>query len=131
MERNEFEHWVIDAIERLPRNIRGKIKNVALCVEDWPSHDQFQKAGTRRGDTLLGLYEGIPETTWGKRSSARMPDKISIFREPILRIAQTPEELKMLIRNTVWHEIGHYFGFDEKGIRVLERNRSKRYATPV
>ena len=120
MEQQEFEQTVIRAVESLPRRIQAKIRNVVMCVEDWPSADQLSRAGTRYGHTLLGLYEGIPQTVWGKDLTVRLPDKITIFRGPILSIARTPEELEILIKSVVWHEVGHYFGFNENRIRKLE-----------
>ena len=119
MERNEFEQYVVDAIERLPRNIRGKIKNVALCVEDWPSHDQFQKAGTRRGDTLLGLYEGVPLTERGSGYGMVLPDKITIFQGPIEEMCRTEDDVRAQVRRTVVHEIAHFFGISDEQLRRM------------
>jgi len=79
----------------------------------------------RKEGILLGLYEGVPQTTWGKREWPLPPDKITIFQESIERYAQTPDEARELVREVVWHEIAHHFGFDEHGARRLDHKRRK------
>ncbi|MFA6375939.1 MAG: metallopeptidase family protein [Candidatus Paceibacterota bacterium] len=110
MEINEFEKLVAEAAESLPENIKGAMKNVALVIEEKP-----------RRNNLLGLYEGIPENQWGKNEAIRLPDKITIFKAAIEQEAQTPFEIKELVKIVVWHEIAHHFGFDEKETRKLEK----------
>jgi len=126
MKQGEFEKLVKEAILELPEKIRQKMENVALCVEKRPSPEQLRKTGIRYGELLLGLYEGVPQTKWGRGFGMVLPDKITIFQEAIEKFAKTPEEIKKLVRNTVWHEVAHHFGFNEKQIRDLERKRRKR-----
>ncbi len=115
MKLEDFENLVIEAIESLPEHIKKAVKNTAVVVE----------VGTRR-KSLLGLYEGVPEDTWGKGLGMHLPDKITIFKTNIERVAETPEDIKEVVRIVVWHEIAHHFGFDEKEIRALEKKwRSK------
>lgn len=104
--------------------------NVALCVEKRPTAEQLRKTGIRYGGLLLGLYEGVPKTTYGRGFGMILPDKITIFQESIEKFARTPEEIKKLVRNTVWHEVAHHFGFDEKGIRKLEPKWRKKIHPP-
>jgi predicted Zn-dependent protease with MMP-like domain len=125
VEQNDFQKLVKKAVSGLPENIRQKMDNVAICVEKRPSPEQLRKLGTRNSGILLGLYEGIPQTKWGKGFGMRLPDKITIFQESIERLAKTPEAIKKVVKNTVWHEIAHHFGFDEKGIHDLERKKKR------
>ena len=114
MTNSEFEKLVQEALLEIPEKIRKKMDNVDIIVEK----------GSPRG-SLLGLYQGVPKTAWGRGFGMRLPDKITIFQEPLERIAKTPEELKEIVRNVVWHEVAHHFGFSEKGVRELEKKRNK------
>jgi len=121
--QSEFEKLVEQAVQELPEKIRQKMENVAIVVEDRPSLEQLRKVGVRYGGILLGLYEGIPQVKWGRGFGGNLPDKITIFQESIERFAKTSEAIKELVKNTVWHEVAHHFGFEEKEIRELERKR--------
>lgn len=123
MQRSEFEKLVIKAIEALPARIREKIKNVAIVIEKWPRKKIGGKAFAKTSECLLGLYEGIPLTAWGRDFSGKLPDKITIFQEPIEQLAGSQKEVPRIVREIVWHEIGHYFGLDDKRLRVLEKKR--------
>jgi len=117
---------VEESLSELPEKIRQKIENVAICLERRPTTEQLKKVGIRYSGSLLGLYEGVPKTAYGRGFGMMLPDKITIFQESIERFARTPTEIKRLVRNVVWHEVAHHFGFNEKQIRELERRRSKR-----
>ena len=125
MLEKDFEKLVKKAVMDLPKHIREKMDNVAIVIEDKPSPDYLKESGMRFGDTLLGLYQGIPKTAWGRDFSGALPDKITIFNEPIEKIALTPKEITELVKITVWHEIAHHFGFDEKQVRKLEKKWKK------
>ncbi len=121
MEKEDFEKLVKKALKELPEKIRQKMDNVALCIEERPNKEQLRKTGVKLGSQLLGLYQGVPQTKWGRSFGMRLPDKITIFQEPIERLGVwRPERIKELVKYTVWHEIAHLFGFDEKEIRKLE-----------
>lgn len=109
-----FEKLVAEAIESLPGNIRKIMDNVEIVVEQGSPSGPF-----------LGLYQGVPKTAWGRGFGMHLPDKITIFQAPIENFAKTPEAIKELIKNTVWHEIAHHFGFSEKGVKDLEKRRIK------
>lgn len=119
----DFEKLVNEAILELPERIRKRMDNVGIVAEQRPTSEQLKKSGTRYGRTLLGLYEGVPKTTWGRGFGMILPDKITIFQDSIESIARTPEEIKKIVSNVVWHEIAHHFGFDEKGVRLMEQKR--------
>jgi len=122
MKQGEFEKLVEKAISDLPKNIREKMDNVAVCVEDKANTFQLEKSGVRVSNFLLGLYQGVPRTVWGRESfSGRIPDKITIFQKPIEGLANSEERTKELIKIVVWHEIAHHFGFSEKEVRNLEK----------
>lgn len=126
MEKADFEKLVKKAILELPEHIRQKIDNVEIVIEEEASLEQRRKVGLGPDSSLLGLYQGVPQTKWGRGFGNILPDKISIFKKPIERIAQSEKEIIELVKNTVWHEIAHHFGFDEKGIRQLEARRKKK-----
>lgn len=125
MKRTNFEKLVKEAVMALPKHIREKMDNVAIVIEEKPSEEQLQKTGTKIKGLLLGLYEGIPKTTWGRNFSGKLPDKITIFQKPIENLASSSEELAELVKYTVWHEIAHHFGFDEERIQLLEAKWKK------
>ena len=126
MKKVEFEKLVKESISELPEKIRQKMDNLALCVEKRPTAEQLRKTGIRYGGLLLGLYEGVPQTKWGRGFGMILPDKITIFQDSIEKFARTPEKIKKLVKTTVWHEIAHHFGFNEKQVRELERKRRKK-----
>lgn len=78
------------------------------------------------GHTLLGLYEGRPLTERSVFQSFTMPDRISIFQGPHERLARGREHLAQLVEDTVWHEVAHYFGMDERQVRAAERRRKQK-----
>jgi len=114
--RARFEELVANALDEVPEELAAEMENVAIVIEEWPTHEQ--RAG-RRG-ILLGLYEGVPLTARGPVTYAGvLPDKITIFRGPICRLARDEPELARQVRVTVLHEIGHYFGIDDGRLHEL------------
>jgi predicted Zn-dependent protease with MMP-like domain len=121
--REDFEKLVRRAILDLPQGIRKRMDNVEIVIEDWPTAEQLQKNGIRQGVLLLGLYEGVPRTKRGIGYNLVLPDKITIFQKSIEEIAKTDAEIQEAVKNTVWHEIAHHFGFDEAGVRRMESRK--------
>ena len=104
--------------------------NVAFIVEREARHKKAKEVSIKVDEVLLGLYEGIPKTKRGAGYFGVLPDKITIFQQPIEELAgRDGKKLKRLIYEVVWHEVGHHLGFDEKEIRALEakRRKSKNY----
>ena len=126
MKQDDFEKLVKQAAEGLPEKIRQKMENIAICVEKRPTAEELRKTGVKYGGVLLGLYQGVPQTVWGKGFGQVLPDKVTIFQESIENFASTPEAIKELVKNVVWHEVAHHFGFSERGVRILEEKRRKR-----
>jgi predicted Zn-dependent protease with MMP-like domain len=108
----EFENIVEKAVQLLPNEFKEKLINVSIVIQDFPSTVQLNKA--ERGKLLLGLYEGIPQTRRGNYGiGGVLPDKITIFKIPLLQISRNYLDLEQNVRNTVIHEIGHHFGLSE------------------
>ncbi len=119
--RREFEDLVVLALKRLPRFFKEKMKNVDVVVEDRAPRDVLSQMGLRSPYHLLGLYQGVPLDRRGFYYGNVLPDKITLFQIPIESICQTQEEVKEKVREVVIHEVGHYFGLDDKKLRELER----------
>jgi predicted Zn-dependent protease with MMP-like domain len=126
MHPDEFDRLVDAAYRRIPGRFRRRLKNIAIVVEPEPSAAQLERAGVSGRGTLLGLYEGRPLTARSVFESFTMPDRITVFQGPHERLARSPEHLKQLIEETIWHEVAHYFGMDEPRVRAAERMRRQR-----
>ena len=136
-DRDRFERMVEDAFLRIPGRFRRRIQNLAIVVEDEPGIDELRRARCPRHSTLLGLYHGIPLTERTSAYGMVLPDKISIYQGPIERLARNERELRRIVEDTVWHEVGHYFGMNERQIREAElrwrqaaRRRASRPSRP-
>jgi predicted Zn-dependent protease with MMP-like domain len=116
---DEFQQLINEALERLPGQHVRNIQNVAILYSDIPTPEQRQELLLRDDQTLLGLYEGTPLTR-RQGSSTIFPDRITLFKVPLVSRANTIEELREDIKHTLWHEIGHYYGLDHKQIHDLE-----------
>jgi predicted Zn-dependent protease with MMP-like domain len=108
----EFERLVEEALESLPPQFAGLLQNVAVVVEQEPSDDDLELI-TEEGGELLGLYRGVALTRRTHDMLPHLPDQISIFRGPIMRVAHTRRDAMHQIRDTVIHELGHYFGLHD------------------
>ena len=113
----DFYELVERAVEGLPPELSRLLDNVAIVVDDWPDYSTPLVSGGP-GETLYGLYEGVPLTERGAGYYGVLPDKITIFRGPLERDF-TKDELEEQVRITVVHEIAHYFGFDEERLEEL------------
>jgi len=118
MSRELFEQVVADALDDLPEEIAVAMENVAVVVEDEPSADDLEGLGMDpKEDLLFGLYQGqsLPERSLDGYSGA-LPDRVVIYRLPLLDFCESRRELIREIRDTVVHEIGHHFGLDEEDL---------------
>jgi predicted Zn-dependent protease with MMP-like domain len=89
-------------------------------VEDLPTRQQMQKLELRNPHHLLGLYEGIALTSRPLGYAGALPDRITIFRVPIEEMCSSEDEIRVQVRKTVMHELGHYFGMDEGQLESLD-----------
>jgi predicted Zn-dependent protease with MMP-like domain len=120
LSRQEFDEAVLYALKRLPRFFKKKMKNIEVVVEDQASHEILSEMGLRSPFELLGLYQGIPLGRRGFYYGNVLPDKITLFQIPIESGCRTKEEIEERVREVVIHEVGHYFGLDDKRLRELE-----------
>jgi len=124
MTKEKFEELVNEGIRAIPKKFLEKLDNVDIVIEDEPTPYQLRKLMARGGFLIFGLYEGIPQIKRGHYGQV-LPDKITIFQKPIERVAQTEEEIKEIVKKTVWHEIAHHFGMDERRIKEAESQKKK------
>ena len=120
MDRERFEQLVARAVDSLPEEFRTRLENIDVVVEDWPTQDQLAQAGLRHGETLLGLYEGVPLTRRTRHYGLVPPDKISIFQKPIEAKCKYGSEIATEIQRVVRHELAHHFGIGDRRLRQLE-----------
>jgi predicted Zn-dependent protease with MMP-like domain len=122
MKIEKFEELVNKGIKAIPERFLEKLDNVDIVIEEAPTSYQLKKLRARKNLIIFGLYEGVPQTKRWQYGQV-LPDKITIFKEPIEQFASSEEEIKEIVKNTVWHEIAHHFGMDEKKIKETELKR--------
>lgn len=110
MTRERFEELVGDALDEVPAELAALVDNVVVLVEDEPPADD---------PDLLGFYDGTPLTERDSRYAGVVPDRIMIFRNPILRMCEDADEVVEEVRITVVHEIAHHFGIDDDRLHEL------------
>jgi predicted Zn-dependent protease with MMP-like domain len=107
----EFEDAVSDALDEIPPELASMMDNVVVLVEAEPPPDDVD---------LLGIYEGTPLTERdGWWAAGALPDRVTIFRGPLERMCESPEELREEIAITVIHEVAHHFGIDDERLHEL------------
>jgi len=123
MDKERFEYLVYRVVEELPEEFLERLDNVEVVVEDRPTTGQITRAGIKRGYTLMGLYEGIPQTRRSRHYGMVLPDKITIFQQPIENKCRTENEIAGEIERVVKHELAHHFGIDDDRLAELEREK--------
>jgi len=125
MNLEHFEKLVNEGINEIPQKFLDKLKNIGIIIEDEPTPEQLKKLKVGKNYFLFGLYEGVPKTErWG--INPFFPDKITIFKNQIEKSAESEEEIKQLVKETVWHEIAHHFGMNEEMVRKAENRRRNK-----
>ncbi len=114
-----FERMVEEAWEELPARFRDRLENVVIVVEDFADPQTLRLAGLRHPSQLLGFYHGVPLTARTTEYGMVAPDKISLYRVPILQECNDPGEVWELVRRVLRHEIAHYFGIDDDRLTEL------------
>jgi predicted Zn-dependent protease with MMP-like domain len=120
MTRRQFEKLVDRALRRLPRRFKDKLENVAVVVEDWADDETLAEMGIEPPDTLYGLYRGVDITQRDSFYGNCLPDTITIYQGPIEEDCDTLDEMVQVVRETVMHEFGHYFGLDDEELHRIE-----------
>jgi predicted Zn-dependent protease with MMP-like domain len=113
----DFDELVEKAFRRIPLRFRKRLYNVSIIVEAEPE--------PRYRGRLLGLYQGRPLPYRSSFEGFSMPDRITLFQGPIEREARGPADVPRVIADTLWHEIAHYFGMDERKVRQVERRQGR------
>jgi predicted Zn-dependent protease with MMP-like domain len=119
VKRSRFDRLVAEALDSLPPEFQEKMQNVDVVIKAWPSREEVRRAGLPRGQTLFGLYEGVPLTMRTSRYGLVLPDKISIYQGPIEAYCRTAEEVRHRVRQVVLHELGHHFGIGDERLGEL------------
>lgn len=114
-----FDNVLRQALDDLPGMFRESLRNVAIVVEDRPPDWLLDELDLPPGETLYGFYHGIPLPERSVLDSGNLPDRISVYRGPLIKDFRDPGELARQIRTTLLHEIGHYFGMDEEDLARL------------
>jgi len=126
MNRERFEQLVAMAVETLPEEFLTRLENIEVVVEDYPTQTQLAETKLKRGDILLGLYEGVPLTKRSHFYGMVPPDKITIFQKPIESKCRGDVEITAEIQSVVQHEIAHHFGIDDARLKEIEKARTTR-----
>ncbi len=116
LSRDRFQQLVQESMKVIPKKYLRQVKNVAILVEDYPPP----------GQNLLGLYHGVPLNHRGSYYGNVPPDVIVLYQVPIESFCSTEEAVRERIEEVLLHEIGHYFGLDEKTLREIEARRLKK-----
>jgi predicted Zn-dependent protease with MMP-like domain len=124
--RRQFEALVEKALRKLPKKFRQRISNIAVVVEDWADDATLAEMGIEPPDTLYGLYRGIDLTRRDSSYGNVMPDVITIYQGPIEEDAVDEQEMAEIVRETVVHELGHYFGLDDDTMHRIEDDEPHR-----
>jgi predicted Zn-dependent protease with MMP-like domain len=120
MDRNRFKELVDEALQSIPEEFRSALTNIAIVIEPEPTAEQLAQVDVEPPDTLLGLYEGTPLTERQWAHGNVLPDKITLFQNPIEEASDDEDDLVIAIGETLIHEIGHYFGLSEEEIEEIE-----------
>ena len=121
MTHTEFEALVERALSSLPRQFKDKIRNVAVVVEDWADDETLEELGIEPPDTIYGLYRGTDITRRDSSYGNVLPDTIHIYQGPIEEDCVDADEMAELVKDTVIHEVGHYFGLDDDTMEGIEQ----------
>ncbi len=116
MKREEFVNVAEDALDSLPEEFRIRIQNVAILVEDFPANQRPPKVGQHRR-LLLGIFHGVPATQKSVFDLSVGPAHIVLYQKNIEAVCSNEEEVRHQIRQTLIHELGHYFGMTEEQLR--------------
>src|SRR6266498_1118500 len=118
----QFATIIADAMDELPEKYISALSNVAVVYEDEPTAEQRVQMKLRNYETLFGLYQGVPQPSRGAGYNLVLPDKITIFKLPLVQASRDIADLKAHVKHTLWHEIAHHFGLGHDLIHQLEDN---------
>ena len=116
MKREEFVKVAEEALDSLPEEFRSRIQNVAILVEDFPPNQSPRQVGQQRR-LLLGIFHGVPATKRSVFDVSMGPAHIVLYQKNIEAVCSSKAEVRQQIRQTLMHELGHYFGMNEEQLR--------------
>jgi len=116
MKREEFVNVAEEALDSLPEEFRSRIHNIAILVEDFPPNQSTTQPGKRRR-LLLGIFHGVPATKKSVFDLSGGPAHIVLYQKNIEAVCSGDAEIRQQIRQTLMHELGHYFGMTEEQLR--------------
>jgi predicted Zn-dependent protease with MMP-like domain len=147
LNEDAFRRIVEEEWANVPEKFQNRIENLALLIEDEPDADTRKEEKLEEGETLLGLYKGIAASERGENYGVgpTLPDTITLYRLPLMEESKTllekrsqsashaagdafREAVHLAIRDTIWHEVGHYFGLDELGVEKRENEGTNRFS---
>ena len=116
---DQFEALVSQALKEIPQEFLEKLENLEIVVEEEPSPELLKELGVGERDFLFGLYQGVPRPEKSYFQGVNLPNRITLFRAPILRSCRSEQDVKNQVRKTLVHEVAHHFGFSEIRLRHL------------
>ncbi len=118
----QFTKLISRAIDEMPERYVQHLDNIVITYADDPDQHQTAKLHLRGDSLLLGLYEGVPLPQRGAGYNLVLPDKITLFKHPLIRVSHDEQNFYKQIKHTLWHEIAHFYGLDHDKIHEIERN---------
>ncbi len=122
MIEDSFWKLVSETIDELPEEFRDKLENVEIIIEDFPDDETLRSMRLSSKWNLLGLYVGVPISHRSMFSLPLLPERIYLYRRPILLAAGSPGRVRQEVRDVLVHEIGHHFGFDESQLEEMDED---------
>jgi len=118
MKKEKFEEIILNTLENLPDKFKQKIENLSIVIEESSISPFIKGREGSHTQYTLGLFQGIPATYKAGRRNI-LPDKITIFKKSLEEVSSNDKELERNIRKVILHELGHYFGLDEKKLKKI------------
>jgi predicted Zn-dependent protease with MMP-like domain len=117
--QRRFDRLVLRALAEIPEPFQSHLQNVDIAVKRRPGPSDYRLSGAKRGERLYGLYDGVPLAERHGSGGFELPDRITLFREPLEHDFPGDAELMREVRVTVLHEIAHFFGMSEEAVSEL------------
>jgi len=120
----QFDELLDEVWDQIPPDFKAQIDNTIVVIESEPTGEQLSRMKVR--GLLLGLFQGVPKTAWGRDASGVIPNKITIFRKTILLVSKDMKDLKITIHVVLMHEIAHYFGYNDDDMFIMDKKMRAR-----